>query len=65
LAVSVLYRAEDGTLGFTVASIFLSYVVILEKSLEGFPVSGRREPGSIRFRKPEAMATVLLFLSPH
>ena len=41
------------------ASIFLSYVVILEKLLEGFSISGRREPGSTRFRRPEAMATVL------
>ena len=50
-------------LGFRVVSTFLSYVATLEKSLEG-PISGWRERGSTRFRRPEAMATVLHSLSP-
>jgi hypothetical protein len=66
-ATNRLSHGTASTLGFTMSSIFLSYVVILQKSVEGFSVSVRRGPGSTGFRRPEAMAPVspsLLPISP-
>ena len=60
-----IYRIKDGTLVFAVADICLSHVIILGKSVEGLSISGRREPGSAIFRRPEAIATVLSSPFPH